>query len=96
METPSQILAGRKISINRGLNWKNPHLVFKYLGYCSLVFTPWQARSSQSLNKLKLRIQLGPFWDSQVAQVVKNPPGSAEDTRDTGLIPGLGWEDPVE
>ena len=27
---------------------------------------------------------------SQVAPVVKNPPGSAKDTRDVGLIPGLG------
>ena len=27
---------------------------------------------------------------SQVALVVKNPPASARDLRDTGLIPGLG------
>ena len=27
---------------------------------------------------------------SQVAPVVKNPPGSAKDTRDVGLIPGSG------
>ena len=27
---------------------------------------------------------------SQVALVVKNPPASAGDARDTGLIPGLG------
>ena len=27
---------------------------------------------------------------SQVARVVKNPPASAEDTRDAGSIPGLG------
>ena len=29
-------------------------------------------------------------WASQVALVVKNPPASAEDIRDVGLIPGLG------
>ena len=28
--------------------------------------------------------------DSQVALAVKNPPANAGDTRDTGLIPGLG------
>ena len=28
---------------------------------------------------------------SQVALVVKNPPANAGDTRDRGLIPGLGW-----
>ena len=27
---------------------------------------------------------------SQVAMVVKNPPANAGDTRDSGLIPGLG------
>jgi len=27
---------------------------------------------------------------SQVAQLVKNPPASAGDTRDVGLIPGFG------
>ena len=30
------------------------------------------------------------FWTSQVVQVVKNPPATAEDIRDVGLIPGLG------
>ena len=30
----------------------------------------------------------------QVALVVKNPPASARDIRDIGLIPG--WEDPLE
>ena len=29
-------------------------------------------------------------WASQVALVVKNTPANAGDTRDTGLIPGLG------
>ena len=29
-------------------------------------------------------------WASQVVLVVKNPSANAEDTRDTGLIPGLG------
>jgi len=28
------------------------------------------------------------FWTSQVAQVVKNPPAKAEDSRDAGSIPG--------
>ena len=30
------------------------------------------------------------YWASQVALVVKNSPTNAGDTRDTGLIPGLG------
>ena len=30
------------------------------------------------------------FWASQVALVVNNPPASAGDLRDVGLIPGLG------
>ena len=30
------------------------------------------------------------IWASQVVQVVKNPPASAGDIRDAGLIPGLG------
>ena len=29
-------------------------------------------------------------WASLVAQLVKNLPASAEDSRDSGLIPGLG------
>ena len=35
---------------------------------------------------------------SQVALMVKNPPASAGDLRDAGLIPGLmqDWEDPLE
>ena len=30
------------------------------------------------------------LWTSQVVLVVKNPPASAEDTREEGSIPGLG------
>ena len=30
------------------------------------------------------------LWDSQVALPVKNPPASAGDVRDMGLVPGLG------
>ena len=30
------------------------------------------------------------FWASQVAPVVKNPPGNAGDKRDKNSIPGLG------
>ena len=30
------------------------------------------------------------LWASQVAIVVKNPPGNAGDVRDEGSIPGLG------
>ena len=30
------------------------------------------------------------YWASQVALVVKNPPASAGDIRDAGLIPGSG------
>ena len=30
------------------------------------------------------------LWASQVVLVVKNPPANAGDTRDAGLIPGLG------
>ena len=35
---------------------------------------------------------------SQVALMVKNPPASARDLRDAGLIPGLmqDWVDPLE
>ena len=32
----------------------------------------------------------------QVALVVKNLPANAEDIRDIVLIPGLGWEDPLD
>ena len=31
-----------------------------------------------------------PTWASQLVLVVKNPPASAGDARDSGLIPGLG------
>ena len=34
--------------------------------------------------------RLGVFWASQVALVVKNPPASAGDIRDVGLVPGSG------
>ena len=30
-------------------------------------------------------------WPSQVVLLVKKPPANAGDTRDAGLIPGLGW-----
>ena len=30
------------------------------------------------------------FWASQATIVIKNPPADAGDTRDAGLIPGLG------
>ena len=33
---------------------------------------------------------------SQVARVVKKPPASEGDIRDTGLGRYLGWEDPLE
>ena len=33
---------------------------------------------------------MGSRWASQVVLVVKNPPPSAGDIRDVGLIPGLG------
>ena len=35
-------------------------------------------------------LYLATYWASQVALVVKNPPASAGDTRDVGLIPGSG------
>ena len=28
--------------------------------------------------------------------LVKNPPANAGDVRDMGLMPGSGWEDPLE
>ena len=31
-----------------------------------------------------------PWWVSQVALVIKNPPSNAGDVRDTGSLPGLG------
>ena len=34
------------------------------------------------------------FWNSLVAQLVKNPPANVEDARDVGSIPG--WEDSLE
>ena len=40
------------------------------------------------LNAFNLEILL-PFWDSQVAIVIKNLLANAADIRDTGLIPGL-------
>ena len=39
---------------------------------------------------------LWPIWASQVALVVKNLPVNARDTRDPGLIPGLGRSPGVE
>ena len=38
----------------------------------------------------------GPWWASQVALVVKNPPGNAGDVRDMGLIPGEGNGKPLQ
>ena len=38
---------------------------------------------------LRLHMWVCPDWASQVALVVKNPPASARDMRDVGLIPGL-------
>ena len=32
----------------------------------------------------------GLYWASQMALVVKNPPANAEDTSDSGSIPGMG------
>ena len=37
-----------------------------------------------------LEYDKGASWASQVALVVKNLPANAGDTRDKGLIPGLG------
>ena len=34
---------------------------------------------------------IGQSWAFQVVLVVKNPPASEEDIRDTGSIPGLWW-----
>ena len=54
---------------------------------------PWQAtvhRVTKSQTQLK---QLStPKWNgaSQVALMVKNPPASAAEIKDMGLIPGLG------
>ena len=39
---------------------------------------------------IDLHIIIKHIWASQVALVVKNPPTSAGDMRDVGLIPGLG------
>ena len=39
---------------------------------------------------IKINKDSSGFWASQVALVVKNPPASAGDIRDVGLIPGLG------
>ena len=39
---------------------------------------------------------LGTIWASQVALVVKNPPANSGDIKDTGLIPGLCQEVPLE
>ena len=36
---------------------------------------------------LECEVRCG-FWASQVAQVVKNPPAKADDSRDAGSIPG--------
>ena len=40
--------------------------------------------------KMKIYVHIALFWTSQVALVVKNLPPNAGDTRDVGLIPGLG------
>ena len=39
---------------------------------------------------IKINKDSSRFWASQVALVVKNPPASAGDIRDVGLIPGSG------
>ena len=39
---------------------------------------------------IKINKDSSGFWASQAALVVKNPPASAGDIRDVGLIPGLG------
>ena len=40
--------------------------------------------------KLIYKKILTPYWASQLALVVKNPPANAGDLRDEGSIPGLG------
>ena len=40
--------------------------------------------------KMKIYVHIALFWTSQVALVVKNLRPNAGDTRDVGLIPGLG------
>ena len=40
--------------------------------------------------KIKNSLLYTRIWASQVALVVKNPPGNAEDMRSLGLIPGSG------
>ena len=65
-----------------GYNLCKMYVVNMPLGYFEIIWSCkqyWQ----QSLES-------GKGWASQVALVVKNPPASARDLRDPGLIPGLG------
>ena len=43
-----------------------------------------------SNQETQIPASMGIVRDSQVALVVKNPPGNARDIRDVGSIPGLG------
>ena len=71
--------------------------------YVTLHFPPWkgpvQCNSGRSLRNGNVRSYLGATriaqtrtapWASQMKLVLKNPPASAGDLRDTGSIPGLG------
>ena len=58
------------------------------LVYCS----PWDSKQSDMTSQLNDNKAY--IWASQVALVVKNPPASAGDIRDTTA--SLGWEDLLE
>ena len=51
-------------------------------GSNQVILCPWAISLFQKLYPV--------FGASQVVLVIKNPPASAEDARDEGLIPGLG------
>ena len=61
---------------------------------------PWSVEPSrlQSLESQRVRHNLAtkPPATTTDGSVVKNLPANAEDTRGTGLIPGLGWSPEVE
>ena len=55
-------------------------------------YSPWGRKESDMTERLHFHfyVQYISIWASVVALVVKNPPASAGDVRDVGLMPGLG------
>ena len=73
------------VSLQHGGHIPWSHLRLKYLSHSNL-----ESHTCHFCYILFIRIEALNFWASQVVLVVKNPPDSAGDIRDTDSVSGTG------